>query len=169
MSSAADTPASHSAQQDDGKGTRTLATSGPSLPESFAIFDPATRSWRTCQVTFLSGLERYSETFPKSGTMRSGRLYQRPPWVPTTNANGSSLLPTPQASDNRNRGTIGRGGAIERRRQIGKQVGLSMLFDGVPCPSCVERIMGFPTRWTASEHSETPLSRTSPKSSGADS
>lgn len=38
--------------------------------------------------------EPYSETYPKAGSMRSGRLYRRAPWVPPTGACGSSCSPS---------------------------------------------------------------------------
>ena len=63
-------------------------------------------------------------------------------------ATGFGLLPTPQASDNRNRGTYGKTPAITRRVAIGKQLMLSMLFDGAPCPHCVENMMGLTASWT---------------------
>src|SRR5690606_30458136 len=40
----------------------------------------------------------YSPTLPRSGSMRTGRLYQRPAWVPHTSVSVGSVLPTPQAS-----------------------------------------------------------------------
>jgi len=45
--------------------------------------------------------------------------------------------------------------SMQRRLLIGKQVGLSALFKGVPCPSCVEGMMGFPLGWL--EIGSTPL------------
>jgi hypothetical protein len=52
------------------------------------------------------------------------------------------------ASDNRDRGDT-TNPSIQRRMRIGKQIGLSMLFKGAPCPSCVEAMMGWPAGWTA--------------------
>ena len=40
----------------------------------------------------------FSETFPTSGTMRDGSLYELQTSAPATDANGSSLLPTPRAT-----------------------------------------------------------------------
>ena len=40
----------------------------------------------------------FSETFPTSGTMRDGSLYELPTWGPATGASGSSLSPTPRAT-----------------------------------------------------------------------
>lgn len=65
----------------------------------------------------------------------------------TTKDTAYGGLPTPQASDNRNRGSIGKTPAITRRFNSGKQIGLSMLFDGEICPFCVGAMMGYPLEW----------------------
>jgi hypothetical protein len=80
--------------------------------------------------------------------MRIGDAFELPTWGRRTPEIGFGLLPTPQASDNRNRGTLGRTPAVTRRAEAGKQLMLSMLFDGAPCPHCVESMMGFPAGWT---------------------
>lgn len=90
-------------------------------------------------------------TFPKSGIMQNGNVYQRPHLDFLTKGKGFLLLPTPMASDNRDRGTYLKTPAITRRVEIGKQIGLSMLFNGKPCPHCVSQIMGFPNGWLKTE------------------
>lgn len=60
------------------------------------------------------------------------------------------LLPTPIASDNRNRGSVGKDPTIQKRFSLGKQIALSMLFDGKPCPMCVRSMMGYPEEWDKS-------------------
>ncbi len=75
-------------------------TSGPSSSAPFAFFDPATSCWRTSQATLDLGLIESSPTLPPSGSMRSGRLYERPTSAPATAAPAcSSSLPTPTARD----------------------------------------------------------------------
>ena len=64
------------------------------------------------------------------------------------------LLPTPNASDNRDRGGP-KDACIQRRVEIGKQVCLSMTVDGPLNPSWLEWVMGFPMGWTELPHSET--------------
>lgn len=71
--------------------------SGANTTDSFARFDPATSSWRTSQHCFLEGLEKYSETWPRSGMTRSGTAYRLPTLVPLTVETESGLLPTPVA------------------------------------------------------------------------
>lgn len=40
----------------------------------------------------------FSQTFPRSGSMRTGRLFPRPAWVPPIAVSVGSVLPTPRAS-----------------------------------------------------------------------
>lgn len=58
-----------------------------------------------------------------------------------------SFLPTPSASDNRNRGNPN-DPCIQKRIENGKQVGLTMMVDGQLNPQFVAEMMGFPTNWT---------------------
>lgn len=74
------------------------ATSGPTSPTPFASYDRGSSSWRTSSATFDWDSMPSSVTLPKSGSMRSGRLYARPMSGPATSAPASSsLLPTPSA------------------------------------------------------------------------
>ena len=60
------------------------------------------------------------------------------------------LWPTPQASDNRDRGNLSTP-AIQRRIRLGKQANLSMVVsheNGRLNPTWVEWLMGFPEGWT---------------------
>ena len=65
----------------------------------FASFDPLSSSWKTSQRSLVEDLERFSETWPRSGMMLGGTAYQLPPLAPHTAATGSGLLPTPEASN----------------------------------------------------------------------
>lgn len=62
---------------------------------------------------------------------------------------GFISVPRPLASDYRDRGHVGNP-SIQRRMRLGKQLHLSQLFKGVPCPSCVLAIMGYPLKWLIS-------------------
>lgn len=74
----------------DGRGSAT----------PYATWDPNSSCWRTCVVTlFQQEQGEPSGTFPTSGTTRSGRLYERPTWVPRTVGSVGSALPTPRATD----------------------------------------------------------------------
>jgi len=64
---------------------------------------------------------------------------------------GKIFLPTPQASDNRDRGKFG-DLSVKRRITIGKQINLSQMLQGEPGqylnPAYVEEIMVWPIAWT---------------------
>ena len=65
-------------------------------------------------------------------------------------ANREKFWPTPQASDNRNRGGAG-SRAIQRRKEKGKQISLSQTVSGTSGalnPPWVEWLMGWPIGWT---------------------
>jgi hypothetical protein len=75
------------------------AAYGEKWPGSWARFDRATSSWRTRQRSLAGDWEEFSETWPRSGSMRNGMCFQRPTLAPTICGNESGLLPTPRASD----------------------------------------------------------------------
>lgn len=58
-----------------------------------------------------------------------------------------AMLPTPNASDNRDRGGP-KDPTVKRRLEMGKQVGLTMMVDGQLNPRFVAEMMGFPINWT---------------------
>jgi hypothetical protein len=101
MSSAEDSPARTSASP--GLEPALLANArayGRSTPVLLARYDRDSSSWKTSQHCLLEGLATYSETWPRSGTMRSGTAYQLPPLVPLTDATDSGLLATPTTKGN---------------------------------------------------------------------
>ena len=106
ISSAADTPANRSPKPADGSATATPDTSGPSCPTPFAFYDPDGRSWKTSQGTLPWGSGEYLETWPRSGTTRSGTAYRLPPSAPLTAVTASSLWPTPTVVDMGERKTL---------------------------------------------------------------
>ena len=139
-----------------------IGGSGLSSPESFANYDPDTCSWRTCQGCLLEGWATYSETWPPSGTMRNGKVYQRPALVPRTSVTGSSLLPTATATANQLCPSMQKKWASHRRilwptpRQFmhkdsttdrGKS-NLGEVVGGQLNPMWVEWLQGFPLGWT---------------------
>lgn len=157
---------------------------------SFARYDRDTSSWKTAQCSLVEDLERFSETWPRWGSMRNGVSYQRQTperyisenesglWAtPTTmdklppksadalhreatiarpgrskpanlrdQVSNMHRWPTPQVSDNRDRGNMSTA-AIARRMEKGKQVMLSMCVsseNGRLNPDWVEWLMGWP-------------------------
>lgn len=154
MSSAGGSPARTSALLDLEQGLLAhVRGCGGSTPDLLAKFDPATSSWRTSQHCLVEGLAKFSETWPRSGLMRSGTAYRLPPLVPLTDATGSGsspMWPTPQASDNRDRGNLS-SGAVRKRMAAGKQLMLSQIVSeksGALNPTWVEALMGFQYGWT---------------------
>ena len=55
--------------------------SGPSSLVPLAFYDPASSSWRMSGLSLFEASTEFSETFPRSGTMRSGRVYEHPTWA----------------------------------------------------------------------------------------
>jgi hypothetical protein len=69
-------------------------------------------------------------------------------------------FPTPQASDNRDRGNLS-SGATQRRMEKGKQISLSQSVShtsGALNPTWVEWLMGWPLEWTDLKPLETDKS-----------
>lgn len=86
-------------------------TDGPGSATPLARYDPESCCWRTSVVTLFQ--QEQGEplgTLPRSGTTRSGELYERPMLAPLTVGNAGSVLPTPRASDTNGPGAHGTGG-----------------------------------------------------------
>ena len=66
---------------------------------SLAKYDHYSHSWKTLQCSLLGDLEPYSETWPKSGTMRNGQCWERMTSERRTNGNESGSWPTPTKRD----------------------------------------------------------------------
>jgi hypothetical protein len=200
MSSAEASPARTSARLDLARELKASgADFGPNTPDLLASFDPATSSWRTSLRCFLEDWVRFSGTWPRSGTMRSGIAYQLRPLVPYTDETAFGLWATPTICGNYNRKgaskTSGDGLATQARmwptpnagdykagmsnapnrqqsslpRSVGIAEGVSSGRRGGLNPTWVEWLMGFPMGWTVLKASATPSSRKSRKSSGGQS
>lgn len=91
-------PASPSAKPENEPESPTSAIFGQSSGESFAYLDPDTSCWKTYPGIFPWGSDLYSETFPDSGTMRSGVVFELRTSGPAISGSGSSLWPTAAAS-----------------------------------------------------------------------
>jgi hypothetical protein len=104
MSSLAASPAKTSQSQEIKQEYKTerAVDYGQSAPVCLGTFDLNTPSLKTSQTcltdTGAIGLSEYSGTFPRSGMMRSGTVYQLPNLARTITEIGSGLLPTPAAS-----------------------------------------------------------------------
>ena len=96
---AAASPARTSAAPENGRdsGART-AGCGPSWREPFAQFDPPSSSWRTSDSSATGASMKSSPTWPRQGSMRSGRACRQPTSAPPIDARGCSYWPTPTAA-----------------------------------------------------------------------
>ena len=127
---------------------KTSATSGPRLTASST--SAALQQSLASRFQTWNGQTPRRMTWKQLVTLSGRKLDEQIPLDCFTNDDGSTgLLPTPVSSDNRNRGTINKSPSIARRIALGKQVGLSTLFDGRPCPFCVAAIIGYPPGWVS--------------------
>lgn len=137
------------------------AASGLNSRDSFAHYDRGTQSWRTSQLCFTGELTGFSETWPRAGSMRNGKLYQRRPLERTIGATdyGSlPIVPTPTSCDHKGSGRlrIERGPNNNLRDYF--KINWRLLY---PPVAVVEYILGYPTDHTALEPLETLSSRRS--------
>jgi hypothetical protein len=100
MSSREDSPVRTSPLQEIKKELmRNAVDCGQSAPVYLGTFDPDMPSLKTSQTCLLEtgeiGLSEFYGTFPRSGTMRNGTVYQLPRLAPTITEIGSGLWPTP--------------------------------------------------------------------------
>lgn len=137
---------------------------GKNTNEPLAYYDQDTQSLKTLQH-LLPGVSMSSSlTLPRCGMMRNGKLCQQQRLTPRTLEKECGLWPTPQASDNRDRGNLSNP-CIKRRLESGKQLNLSMVVSEEPgClnPRFVEWLMGVPLQWTNLDVLVTGKSRTAP-------
>ena len=83
---------------------------GTNSIESFAYYDRNMSSWKTCQQSFLTDLESFSETWPRQGITVNGVAYQHRMLEPVTREIVGGLLPTPLASDPERKAKFKQGG-----------------------------------------------------------
>lgn len=187
MSSSGAPLANHSPSQESTSANMTPGICGPPSGKAFAQLDPDSSSWRTCEVSSPhhrgGGSNRrkvslgtppapppsgeYSESFTRSGMMRNGMLFQRPPLAPLIDVSGSGLWPTPTASDNDNRRSRPTPSELAGRHGWGLRSALAdatnpesprkwpiqgeIPLTGHLNPDWVELLMGWPLGWTAPE------------------
>jgi hypothetical protein len=115
--------------------------SGQRWRESFAKFDPDTRSLKTVQCSLLEDSTAYYATLPRWGSMSSGELSERTRPAHLTSVTGfGSLLPTPTAHNAKE--TNAPSEATRNTPTLAAQVG------GKLNPTWVEWLMGWPLGWT---------------------
>ena len=146
---------------------------GPRCEGSWAKWNPDSSSWKTRQCSLLGGLESFSETWPKWGSMRNGACFQRQTAVPNICESASGFWQTPVADDaaNRANGKWNSRGEPKLSAQVmlenpwptptksdgsggpgvsGRAGGLNLrtAVGGQLNPAWVERMMGWPDGWT---------------------
>ena len=83
-----------------GSGSAALVlVCGSRCSTPFAFFDRASSSWKTSQILLFAGLTVSSLVLPRSGSMQSGSLFDRPMSVTRTDGRAFSLWPTPTETD----------------------------------------------------------------------
>jgi len=68
-----------------------------------ARYDQDTLTWKTPQCSLVEGLDEFSETWPRWGSMRNGESWERATAVPRTEESESGFWPTPTVCGNYNR------------------------------------------------------------------
>lgn len=160
-SCAADGRAKTSAAADDELGSLGQSQGfGESSAAPLAIWDRRSSSWKTSQMSLLGGGSSSLEILPNSGSMRSGRLFERATLGRRTRGTDGSLWPTPVASDST---CTASAGYQERTRHGGHTLQDAMAThhglrpqdvrnagaDGLVLrPEFVEGLMGIPEGWT---------------------
>jgi len=125
---------------------------------SLAKYDLNLCSWKTHQCSLLGGLELFSETWPKWGSMRNGECWERTMWGHTIEGKEFGWLPTPVASDWMTGQTNGIHYKNRRFVRISQTTGTEFgakltsayrLMTGNHLPaSFSEWMMGWPVGWT---------------------
>lgn len=175
-SSAGDFPAKMSAKLEQGEELQGNALDSTfKCLQPFAIFDPATRSWKTSQVCLTGDLATFSEDWPTSGLMRNGECFPRAPWVHHTHGSECFFWHTPTSNDHKPAGQVEMDMVL--RHMNGERVDNTYIrlrsqlaarsMKRLPAnPSWIEWLMGYPIGFTVSKHSEIASSRKSRKRSG---
>ena len=156
--------ASHSQSPETEPAQTTNETCGPKPLNAFASLDPDTACWRTFQVSFLTGTTaKYSKTWHRWGTMRTGVCYRLAPLVRHIHGKDCSYWPTPTKSD-----AGGGASAKEARRalagetrasghKVARKLGhfFALRYGTQPRPIFWDWMMGWVPNWSALQPLET--------------
>ena len=129
---------------------------GASSPVLLARYDRDTRSWKTPQCSLIEDSEECLETFPKSGIMRGGVLWELTMWTHPTGASESGFwrIPTPLASDGSKPQSNSKVRHL-RKSKFGARVSsvpywILKNYNMRCTPKMSEWLMGYPISWTDS-------------------
>jgi len=132
-----------------------------------AKYDPATYLWKTAQCSLITDSEECLETYPTSGLMRNGLLWEQTRLALNTTETEYGLLPTPTARDFN-------GHTITKKRPKGFNKVLPNVFklefqlhgQCYPHPTFSEGLMLWPIGWTDLKPLETDKSHCAPQQRG---
>ena len=102
-----DSPASRGQSPEAEREPRTNDGSGLLYSDWFARYDPEASSWKTSQVSFMEELNTFSETWPRSGSMRNGQVFEHQTLVRPIVESGSSSWQTPATFQGKYRRQVG--------------------------------------------------------------
>lgn len=158
-----------SARLDNEKGLKEKeAACGQKWQGSLAKWNPDLFSWRTPQLSLITGSEPFSENYPRWGIMQDGEFWELTIQDYHTTAIGAGLLPTVV----KNEGVAFLGGPLrstetwkDTSRLSHRLIGLWMNFVGrekngrvkmkIAChPIFAEWMMGWPEMWSDSRELE---------------
>jgi len=104
-----DFPASPGAWQETEGEFLTKDGSGLTYSDWFARYDPEASSWKTSQASFMEELNTFSETWPRSGSMRNGQVFEHQTLVRPIAGSASLSWATPVGHDHKSeKSTLGR-------------------------------------------------------------
>ena len=147
------------------------ADCGANVPVCLGKFDLNTPSLKTSQICWQDsgelGFDEYCGTFPRSGLMLNGTVYQLPNLAMTITEIGSGLLPTPSARDGKDLSrTRPFCAALKRKTPSLTTMLLQNNLHWTLVVNAYEAMMGYPQNHTEIEsiNSAMPSCRKSPKS-----
>lgn len=163
-------PARTSAQPEKAQdSTESEAASGWKWPASLVKYDRASRSWRTRQCSLIEGLDEFSETWPRWGSMRDGECWELETLAHgTRGAESGSWLPTICANESKGSGRKRYRGSKEYRGvKMSEGLRTSERDPIYLNPLFGEIAMGWPRMWTALDVSATAKCHSAPLKRGA--
>ena len=155
-----DSLASRGQSQAAKKEPMTSDGSGLSYSDWFARYDPEASSWRTSQVSFMEELNTFSETWPRSGSLRNGQVFERQTLAHHTEESESSSWATPTGRDYKDGSNPS--DKVPTNALLGRQAPRTPMPGNKSMnntslrlnPKFVEWLMGWPEGWVGLTNSE---------------
>lgn len=154
--SAEDSPASPSLSPESALEKLTNVICGQQQLGSFVQYDRVLRSWKTRQISLMTHtLERFSETWPKSGSMQNGMCFQPAKSGRHMHVKECFLLPTPVCSTGGYQRSPGSKTKRYRISGLATNGNLPNHPKGIFNPEYGEQVMGWPIGQTGLKPLET--------------